>query len=854
MRINIGGEYPLARCLVASLRCCHDRTYTTYPTHPMNSNNEATLCTQDAGRGTQDLRSVDLKLADVVVDVRIPGGQPSYTYRVPDALDRQAEPGVLAVVSFHGRTALGYIVNRRVSKPENLGFESSLLKALVGIARGARLSEDLLSLIRFAATEYVGPLWLALHSAVPQSSRSRLRPIVELGDASGVAPGTDESFVVERLQAKGGEAWERELRTAFGDRVLERMRKKGSIRKGWEMIEPPLPRRDENPFRVAPAEAIAKFVEEAGRRKAQAAAAETLSSHAGCLLTPADVKKLGISGAIRDKLISAKLLNHESYRAAFLKAAMPDDNLLAGQSGAVNEICSALGAGRMQRFLLHGVTASGKTEVYLRAAAECLSVGRTALILVPEIALAGQVVERFRERFGGAVSVLHSAMGNSQRYNQWQRIARGDTPIVVGPRSAVFAPLPALGLIVIDEEHEGSYKQGNLLRYDARAVADRRALEAGAVLCLGSATPSVESYHQALSGRLSLLEMPERVSRQTPAPFEVLDLRELRPTKTVISEPLREAIQKTLVSGHQTILFMNRRAFAPFLLCRDCAYVPECVRCSVSLAFHRRDGTLKCHHCGYQTKPPDVCPKCNGVRILPFGLGTQRIEEDLWELFPEARVGRLDRDTRQADEVLDRFRKRDLDILVGTQIVAKGLDFPQVTLVGVVGADTGLHMPDFRAAERTFQLLVQVAGRAGRAKSPGRVLVQTFSPDHPAIRCAANYDYSGFYQREVKIREEAGYPPFRRLAHLIFSHVEQNIARDDSQAVARVLLGEHKKTLELLGPAPSVPERLQGSYRFSLLIKLPPDAHPGHMIQSALRIGGPLRSFVIVDVDPQSLI
>lgn len=793
-----------------------------------------------------------LEIADVVVDVRARDLQPAYSYRVPDALKNLATQGVLVVVGFHGRTALGYVVARRRVTADRLGFTTSKLKQIMGVARGARIPADLLSLIRFAAAEYSGPMWLALHSAVPQSSRAHVRPLLELVSEESSAEPMEEA-VIRYLSDRAGEARESELRSMFGDaleRAVDRLRRKGIVRKTWEMVEPPVPRQSPPLYRIASEHDISAFIESADRKKAQAAAATALLELAGTAVPPA---KLGLRTDIRDKLVAAGLLRSESVRDALLGSAPSEEQLTAAQRGAAAQICAALATGRTERFLLHGVTASGKTEVYLRAISECLSVGRTALVMVPEIALAGQILSRVQERFGEAVSVIHSGMGHSQRFNQWQRIARGDTPIVVGPRSAIFAPVPALGLIVIDEEHEASYKQGNLLRYDARTVAERRAMEAGAVLVAGSATPSVESYHGSTKGKTTLIEMPERVSRQGPPPLELLDLRELRPSLNSLSQPLQEALKETIGRREQAILFLNRRAFAPFLLCRDCGEVPECSRCSVSLAFHRRDVLLKCHHCGLTRKPPDTCPKCAGTRILPFGLGTQRIEEDVWTLFPDAKVGRLDRDTKDADRVLDAFRKGDIDVLVGTQMVAKGLDFPRVSLVGVVSADTGLHMPDFRAAERTFQILVQVAGRAGRAEIPGRVLVQTFNVEHPAIRCAMSYDYQSFYEREIRIRQEAGYPPFRRLAHLIVSHEDRAVALADARQIAAVLTALKFRGLEMLGPAPTVPERVQGYYRWSLLLKLPPSGHPGPLIEEALRAGGKRKAFVTVDVDPQSL-
>jgi primosomal protein N' (replication factor Y) len=801
---------------------------------------------------------MELDVADVVVDVRTRDIQPTWTYRVPPGLDSTVGPGVLVVVGFSGSTVLGYVVARRRCPPDKLGFELAQLKPILSVAKGARLLPEILSLARFAAAEYAGPLWMPIHAAVPQCSRSRLRGIWEAVPGAGPEPdeASPEGLMLKLLNERGGEARERDLLSLTGEvgaKALAKLRRKGLVRRGWELVPPPTPRPMGFPLRCAPVEVLGSFIEGNPRRKAQVAAARALVEHAGSVLTVSRLKELGIKREIREKLEAAGLLVQQDLREVVIGSAPPDHRLLEGQSRAIERICAALRAGGTDRFLLHGVTASGKTEVYQRAADESLSLGRTALLLVPEIALAGQVVQRVRERFGEAVSVIHSALGPADRFTQWQRIARGDTPIVVGPRSAVFAPLPALGLIVIDEEHESSYKQGHQLRYDARLLAQRRAKEAGAVLVLGSATPSVETYSRAEEGLLALVDMPERVTRQAPPEFEVLDLRELRPTATVFSAPMIAALGDALLRREQVILFLNRRAFAPFLLCRECGNVPECSRCSVSLPFHRQDGVLRCHHCGLERQPPDTCPKCGGTQLLPFGLGTERVEEDVLSLFQHAKVGRLDRDTPDADRVLDRFRSGEIEVLIGTQMVAKGLDFPRVTLVGVVSADTGLHMPDFRAGERTFQLLVQVAGRAGRANMPGRVLVQTFSPEHPAITCAARYDYERFYRREMAIRKEAGYPPFRRLAHLLFSDETSSRAQAGAVKMAKIFREAKVRGLDILGPAPSMPEKVLGLYRWSLLLKFPANFRPGPTINEAVRSAGRLGARLTVDVDPQSL-
>lgn len=793
-------------------------------------------------------------IAEVVVDVRVKEGKPAYSYRVPNALVHDATPGTPVVVSFHGRTALGYVVARRTCAEPELPVPLDSLKPLLGIARGARLPEDLLNLIRYAAHEYVGPMWLAVHTAVPRASRSRVRPFWQVvSEASRPELGPQEEAVLVRLQERGGEDLEGRLLRTFGNGVrdvLERLRRRGVLRKGWELVEPPRPRTAVTHYAVAPTDTVEEFLSTCARRPAQALAATALLAHANEVLSLAEITNLGMRKAVLDKLQAAGVLVPADPKAILARSAVSDRRLVGGQAHAVKEIVGALEAGRKERFLLHGVTASGKTEVYLRVISACLRLGRTSILLVPEIALTGQVVQRVRERFGDAVSVLHSGIEGSQRFSQWQRVARGDTPIVVGPRSAVFAPLPGLGLILIDEEHDPSYKQSNALRYDARGLAEARARETGAVIVQGSATPSLESTHAARSGRMRLISMPERASGSTLPPLEIVDLRAEGKMVTAFSARMVEAVEEAISRGEQVVLFLNRRAYAPFLLCRECGYVPRCERCSVSLSFHKSERLLKCHHCDARADATDRCPGCKSIRYLPHGLGTQRVEQDAMQLFPRARVGRLDRDVRAQEEVLSSFRARDLDILVGTQMVAKGLDFPGVSLVGIMNADTGLNMPDFRASERTFQLLVQVAGRAGRADVPGRVIAQTFDPDRPAIRFARAYDYDGFVDYELGEREAAGYPPFRRLAQVVVSSEFRAIAVHDAGAVARAIAPI--PGVEVLGPAEAVPEQVMGVYRRIILAKFSPNERPGPLLRDALS-GIKFHARLAVDVDPQTL-
>ena len=539
-------------------------------------------------------------------------------------------------------------------------------------------------------------------------------------------------------------------------------------------------------------------------------------------------------------------------------------------------------------FLLHGVTGSGKTEIYLRAVAEVLARGQRAMVLVPEISLTPQTVARFAARFPGRVAVLHSALTEGERYDTWRRARAGLVDIVIGPRSALFSPLPSLGLIILDEEHDGSYKQdAPSPRYHAREVAIELARLAGATVILGSATPSLESYYRAQRGEFALLEMPRRIMGHTrrlhdlqarfrvphiryhtlrdgPAearylplpPVQIVDLRaELRAgNRSIFSRALQRAMDEALGRGEQVILFLNRRGTATFVLCRDCGTVLRCPRCDVPLTYHGPRARLVCHNCNHREPQPDVCPRCGSRRIRYFGLGTERVEAAVRERWPGARLLRWDRDTARSHAahvaILQRFVDGAADVLIGTQMIAKGLDLPLVTVVGVISADTALNLPDFRSSERTFQLLTQVAGRAGRGLLGGRVVLQTYTPDHYAIVAAAAHDYTGFAVREMAFRREQAYPPYRRLAKLVYEDPSPSRARAEAKALADILRDALARwglpATDLIGPAPPFFARLRGRYRWQMLLR---HSNPAELLR-AIEIPPGWR----VDVDPVSVL
>jgi primosomal protein N' (replication factor Y) len=504
-----------------------------------------------------------------------------------------------------------------------------------------------------------------------------------------------------------------------------------------------------------------------------------------------------------------------------------------GQSDVIRTLVSAFDAGPKEPFLLHGVTGSGKTLVYIELLEHVLAQGRGAIVLVPEISLTPQTVARFRARFGDQVAVLHSALSEGERYDAWRQLRSGRRRIAVGARSALFAPVAELGVIVVDEEHDGSYKQSEAPRYQARDMAVIRSAQEGALCVLGSATPALESWHNVERGKFRLLSLPDRVGGGTLPPVRLIDLREERKQSKekkgarseaglVLTAPLIEAMRDRLRRGEQTILLLNRRGYSSFVQCRECGDVEICPACSISLTYHRGKSRLVCHHCRHEQPAPERCPRCGSTDLSFRGLGTEQVERVVAETFPEARLARMDVDTTSGKwshhEILGRVERGEVDILLGTQMIAKGLDFPNVTLVGVVNADVGMHLPDFRATERTFQLLSQVAGRAGRGELGGDVLIQTALPEHYAIQAALTHDYVAFATRELKERRHPAYPPMVRLVNVVVSSPNAEDAARNAEAAAGWLRSHllSGAPVDVIGPSPSPIERLHGRWRWAL--------------------------------------
>ncbi|MCC9273133.1 MAG: primosomal protein N' [Enterococcus aquimarinus] len=557
----------------------------------------------------------------------------------------------------------------------------------------------------------------------------------------------------------------------------------------------------------------------------------------------------------------------ESYRDPFANHDFPKTlpwQLNTEQQQAVSRILAAEAQGEATTFLLEGITGSGKTEVYLQSIAEILNKGKTAMMLVPEIALTPQMVQRFKSRFGKAVAVLHSGLSQGEKYDEWRKIERGEAQVVVGARSAVFAPLQKIGLIIIDEEHEATYKQEDTPRYHARDLAIWRSQYHHCPVILGSATPSLESRARAQKKRYELLYLTQRAHENAQLPsVTIVDLKEEYAQKntSTFSRLLQEKISNRLQQKEQIVLLLNRRGYSSFMMCRDCGYVLPCPNCDISLTLHMDVKKMRCHYCGHQENIPKKCPDCQGEKIRYYGTGTQKVEEELQARFPSARILRMDVDTTRKkgahEKILKAFEEQEADILLGTQMIAKGLDYPNITLVGVLNADTALNLPDFRSSERTFQLLTQVSGRAGRGAKPGEVIVQTFNPEHHSIVLAQAQDYEAFYQQEMILRHQSGYPPFYFTVKITISHPAEQVVAKKSYQIAEQLKNGLSPESRILGPTPSGIARIKNRYYYQIILKYKHEVHLHRMLREILETSQSEQRknlYVSIDYEPLNFI
>jgi primosomal protein N' (replication factor Y) len=721
----------------------------------------------------------EFAFADVALSVPL---SRAFTYRVPS--DLSLVPGMRVAVPFSGQKLSGFVLRVHDHAPEGV---KRVLSVAGCFEREPVFPSELLKFLERAADYYMAPIGEVLKAAAPLLPKEALKALKQSG------------FVNEESELKG-----RTISTITTWRVRALSR------------EPP-----EGRFGV--------------RQRALLA----LVSERGEILLPELNRHVPNARSLVRALAQKRLLAYDEIEVEgdrFFSAALPSEAPFvpnAEQAHAIATLSSRLFSEKAGAFLLHGVTGSGKTEVYLQVVQQALLRDGGALVLVPEIALTPQLVARFRARFGERIAVLHSGLGDRERNDAWRGLRRGELRLAIGARSALFAPVPRLSVLIVDEEHDPSFKQEEGFRYHGRDMALLRAQMANALCILGSATPSVESYYLTEQGKLDKLTLTERAQKQRMPSVEVIDLARYPgdgPSgHPLLSAPLHRAIAQCLERREQAILFLNRRGFAPSLRCRDCAELLSCPACSVTLTEHRRAGLLRCHYCDFAMQVSEACPACGALALMRVGVGTERIEDALTQSFSGARVARLDRDTASGqgvEDVLARMRAHEVDILVGTQMVTKGHDLPGVTLVGVLLADQSLLFPDFRASERTFQLLAQVAGRAGRGERPGHVLLQTYQPSHFAVQHALRHDFLGFYRQEIEQRRELAYAPYSRLVAVRVDAGDEGVARRVIEELARVANQAAAKTrgpdlpgVALLGPAPAPIARIRGRFRMRFLLR-----------------------------------
>jgi primosomal protein N' (replication factor Y) len=795
------------------------------------------------------------------------GETPELDYAMDEAISPAAAIGARVIVPLGRRRATGVVV----ALPEEPVTED-LRQVLAVIDASPVLDRPLLDLCRWIADYYLAPLGDVLEAALPAGLRFKLERIVSRCSGDATAVPAAEREILAAVDARGGSASLAALRQDLAGRdptrALRRLQDAGLLRIEETLARETGPTKRES--QVTLTRALSDVEEETFKKRRRALYALYLHLHArgGGPLPVAALRASfpDVAAKLRTlgELGLARVEAVEVYREAVATTASDVPHLLTSEQGAAVEAVDArLASGGFETFLLFGVTGSGKTEVYLRAIETTFAAGRGALVLVPEISLTHQLVARVRARFGPRVALLHSGLSPGERWDEWRRLARGEARVAVGARSAMFAPVRDLGLIVVDEEHDGAYKQDDGVRYNARDIAVVRAQRSGCPLVLGSATPSMESFENARRGRYRLLELRQRVEGRPLPEVEVVDLRR-RGTRTDQGVPLAPemiaSLSATHSAGDQSLVFINRRGFANFLQCGLCGGTLMCPHCSVSLTLHLRWRALRCHHCDHTLRQPLVCPGCGEPGLHPWGAGTEQVEGVLHGIVPGARIGRMDRDTtarRGAQrELLRQWAAGELDILVGTQMVTKGHDIPGVTFVGVLLADQSLNFPDFRAAERTFQLLTQVAGRAGRGERRGRVVVQTFQPRHYSLRCAATHDFLSFAEEELGHRRELGYPPFSRLVLLRFE--SERSAEAEATAKAAVEVARGVAGVQVLGPAPAPLERIRNRYRWQVLLR----SRQGRAVrQAAVVVRDEIRPLArrrgvraIVDVDPYSML
>ena len=802
----------------------------------------------------------------------------TFTYILPVGLRENIKIGARLLVPFGKRQLTGYAVALHTDLSPELEIEESALKEAIELFDAEPLlTEEILKLTQWTADYYASSWGEVLKASLPAGINTSVEQIVSI-----TAKGRDELIKVPsantakvqilKFLSEHGEISQRELGKKFGISKAQRAVRE-LANEGWAstfhrtLTTQAKPKR-RKAVRLLPPEAHKSNGKPL--TEAQSKIIETLIAENGEIVFTELIEKTDAGASSINTLAKRGMVEifvQEIRRDPLENVKLPDlqDLILTDEQSAIlSELETALEKERYKAFLLHGVTGSGKTEIYIRAMKTALAKGKTALMLVPEIALTPVFSKRLRAVFGDEVAILHSNLSTGERFDEWRRLRSGQARIAIGTRSAVFAPLENIGLIIVDEEHDGSYRQHETPFYNGRDVSIVRANYANAVVILGSATPALESFHNAKNGKYEYLALPNRIGNRPLARAELVDMREVFRTEgknAIFSPQLIEAIEETHEKGEQSIILLNRRGFSSFVLCRTCGETIRCNNCDITLTFHKRESKLVCHYCNHREKTPTKCPFCDGKFLFFVGEGTEQIEDILRRKFSDLRIARVDRDSisrkNELENTLSAFSEGKIDMLVGTQMLAKGHDFPNVTLVGVISVDAGLALPDFRAAERTFQLLTQVAGRAGRGRLQGRVLIQTFHPEHYALRHSRTQNYDNFYAEEIRFRQNLNYPPFVALASVLIKHTNYNFAFDNARIFRECLEKSNaEKNCIILGPAPAPLARLKGEHRLQILIKARNRAKLRETIDFALSDAQEnfcdLRS-VFVEIDPVNL-
>lgn len=802
-------------------------------------------------------------IAEVIVDVSAYPIDRPFDYIVPAAIESTIETGARVKVPFGRRKVIGYVTTL---KNESL-LEVDKLKPIDELVDlEPVLSAELLGLSRWLAVETLSYHIDAMQVMLPAAMRTRYEKFILVDKLDQIQDVAFLKFLAGRKKVKMKEAESAESLL----RTLKHYVKEGIVTVDTT-VQQQTKIKKERFIKIKEKVELEQIKETLSQNaKRQIELINWMIEHEGKTVLARHLLEItNVSSPVLKALIDKGAALEEFtevYRepdAIELQDVPIPERVTDEQRVALDLISTSVEKGQAETFLLHGVTGSGKTEVYLRAIQEVLAKGQEAIVLVPEISLTPQMTARFKARFGQLVAVMHSALSAGEKYDEWRKIQRGEVKVVVGARSAIFAPFENIGIIILDEEHESTYKQEDTPRYHARDVAIKRAEYYGCPVILGSATPSLESYARASKDVYTLLTLTKRAGNQELPTVNVIDMREELQSgnRSMFSVDLAEAVRGRLKAGEQSILFLNRRGFSSFVLCRDCGTTVECPNCDISLTYHRAHERLKCHYCGHEEKVPLICPACESEHIRFFGTGTQKVQEEITKIFPEARVLRMDVDTTRQkgshERLLRQFSEGKADILLGTQMIAKGLDFPNITLVGVLAADTTLHLADFRAAEKTFQLMTQVSGRAGRHDLPGEVFIQTYSPEHYAIELAKEQYYEPFYNVEMAARRQYGYPPFYFVVLIQFSHEDVlKVADFAGKGVAYLKANLSPETV-IIGPTAAAISRVNNRYRYQCLIKYKKEPKLTESLQQLIKMYRTnwIKSGLImnVDVDPVSI-